>query len=285
MHSERSCQTECLTPDKIRARVVEMRIEWNGSPCEIRELGSGPAIVLLHGYPLDGAMWSGVARALAPKFRVLKPDLPGRGHTEAAAPESIAGYADFVAALLAELPAPVGLAGFSFGGYISLELMKRRPEKVRALALVDTRASADDAAGIAKRDETIAAVRANGVKPIAEAMPAKLLSPESLGRPDLLERVQRMISRQKPETVEADLRAMRDRPDSTGFLSEIAVPTLVVVGDGDVLTPPADSEKMAAAIPGARLVSVPGAGHLTPMERPKAVAEALSEFFSSTLAG
>jgi pimeloyl-ACP methyl ester carboxylesterase len=262
-----------------------MRIEWNGSPAEIRELGSGPVIVLIHGYPLDGAMWSGVARALAPKFRVLKPDLPGRGHTEAAAPETIAGYADFVEALLSELPGPVGIAGFSFGGYIALELMKRRPEKVRALVLVDTRASADDPAGKAKRDETIGAVRANGLRPVVESMPAKLLSPESLGRPDLVERVQRMISRQKPETVEADLAAMRDRPDSTGFLPEIAVPTLVVVGGQDVLTPPADSEKMSAAIPGARLVTVPGAGHLTPMERPKAVSQVLEEFFAAALSG
>jgi pimeloyl-ACP methyl ester carboxylesterase len=260
-----------------------MHIDWNGSPAEVRELGSGPAIVLVHGFPLDGAMWSGVARALAPKFRVLKPDLPGRGLNEAAAPGSIAGYSDFVEALLSELPGPVGLAGFSFGGYIALELMKRRPEKIRALALVDTRASADDAAGKAKRDEAIAAVRANGVRPIVESMPAKLLSPESLGRPDLVERVQRMISRQKPETVEADLTAMRDRPDSTDFLPDVAVPTLVVVGSQDVLTPPADSERMSAAIPGARLVTVAGAGHLTPMERPKAVAEALSEFFSSAL--
>jgi 3-oxoadipate enol-lactonase len=262
-----------------------MRIEWNGSPAEVRELGSGPAVILVHGYPLDGAMWSGVARALASRFHVLKPDLPGRGHTEAPAPGSIAGYADFIEALVSELPAPVALAGFSFGGYIVLEVMKRRPEKVRALALVDTRASADDPAGKSKRDETIAAVRETGVRPVVESMPAKLLSPESLGRPDLLERVERMISRQKPETVEADLTAMRDRPDSTAFLQEISVPTLVVVGGQDVLTPPADSEKMASAIPGARLVALAGAGHLTPMERPKAVAEALGDFFSTALAG
>jgi pimeloyl-ACP methyl ester carboxylesterase len=260
-----------------------VRIEWGGSAADIRELGSGPPVVLVHGFPLDGAMWSGVARALATKFRALKPDLPGRGNTEAPAPASIAEYADFVELLVRELPSPVGVAGFSFGGYISLELMKRRPDKVRALALVDTRATADDSLARGKRDETIAAVRANGVRPVVESMPAKLLSPESLGRPDLVERVQRIISRQKPETLESDLTAMRDRPDSTGSLSGITVPTLVVVGEQDVLTPPADSEALAAAIPGARLVRVPGAGHLTPMERPKAVAQALSDFFSSSL--
>lgn len=260
-----------------------MRIDWNGSSAEIRELGAGPAVILVHGFPLDGAMWSGVARALAPKFRVLKPDLPGRGNTDVAAPAGIAGYADFLEVLLGGLAEPVGIAGFSFGGYITLELMKRRPDKVRGLALVDTRASADDPLARANRDETIAAVRENGVRPVVETMPAKLLSPESVGRPDLLERVQRMIARQKPETVEADLVAMRERPDSTPFLGEIAVPTLVVVGSEDVLTPPADSQAMAGAIPGARLVTVPGAGHLTPMERPRAVAEALDEFFSSAL--
>jgi len=114
-------------------------------------------------------------------------------------------------------------------------------------------------------------------------MPAKLLSPESLGRADLVERVRRIISRQKPETVEADLAAMRDRPDSNEFLREISVPTLVVVGERDVLTPPADSEAMAAAISNARLTVIPGAGHLTPMERPKAVAETLGSFFDGFL--
>jgi pimeloyl-ACP methyl ester carboxylesterase len=261
-----------------------MRIEWSGGGADVRELGNGPAIVLVHGYPLDGAMWSGVARALAPKFRVFKPDLPGRGNTDAAAPRSIAGYADFVEALVEEIPAPVGIAGFSFGGYISLELIKRRPEKVRALALVDTRATADDPLARGKRDETVSAVRENGMRPVVESMPARLLSPESFGRPDLLERVQRMIARQKPETMIADLTAMRDRPDSTPLLSEIRVPVLVVVGEQDVLTPPADSQAMAAAIPEARLVTVPGAGHLAPMERPKAVAEAFAEFFTVALA-
>jgi pimeloyl-ACP methyl ester carboxylesterase len=219
-----------------------VRIDWNGISADIRELGAGPAVILVHGFPLDGAMWSGVARALAPKFRVLKPDLPGRGNTDVAAPEGIAGYADFLEALLGGLPEPVGIAGFSFGGYITLELMKRRPHKVRGLALVDTRATADDPLARASRDQTIAAVRENGVRPVVETMPAKLLSPESVGRPDLLERVQRMIGRQKPETIEADLVAMRERPDSTPFLQEITVPTLIVGVTEDVLTPPAQSQ-------------------------------------------
>src|SRR5215471_19993579 len=112
-----------------------------------------PAVVLVHGYPLDGAMWSGVARILSRRFRVLKPDLPGRGETAAESGGTMADYADFLDAILRELPAPVGLAGFAMGGYATLALLDRRPERLGAVALVDTRASADDDAGRAKREE------------------------------------------------------------------------------------------------------------------------------------
>jgi 3-oxoadipate enol-lactonase len=260
-----------------------MDLVWKGVSARVRETGDGPALVLVHGYPLDGAMWSGVARALSPRFRVLKPDLPGRGETAAPSEGRLTDYADFVEALLDALPGPGGVAGFSMGGYVALELARRRPERLRALALVDTRASADDDAGRAKRDEAIAAVRASGAAAIAEAMMPRLLSPRSLKNQDLVERVGRIMTRQKPETVEGDLTAMRDRPDARELLREIAIPTLVVVGEEDALTPPADSEAMAAAIPGARLVRIGGAGHLSPMERPGAVAAALGDFFAGAL--
>ena len=260
-----------------------MQIEWNGKQAEVREIGSGPSVVLIHGYPLDGAMWSGVARALSPTLRALKPDLPGHGENLAPAPGSLEEHADFLDSLLTVLPGPVGLAGFSMGGYVALALMRRRPEKVRALALVDTRAGADDEAGRARRDEAIATVRSGGVAPIAQAMLGKLLSPEGLKKADLVERASRIMTRQKPETVAADLVAMRDRADQTVTLSLIAVPTLVVVGELDTLTPPSESQAMTAAIPGSRLAVIPGAGHLAPMERPRAVAAAMSEFFTPLL--
>ena len=251
-----------------------MEISWRGQSTRIREMGEGPAVVLVHGYPLDGAMWSGVARAMSGRFRVLKPDLPGRGETPAAASPTIDEYADFVGAILEALPSPSGLAGFSMGGYVAL---------AAALALVDTRASADDAAGKAKRDEAIETVRSAGVPAIAEAMVPRLLAPAALSNADLVERLKRIMLRQKPETVAADLAAMRDRPDSRDMLADIAIPTLVVVGDADALTPPADSQAMVEAIAGARLVTLPAAGHLTPMERPGAVAAALGDFFAASL--
>jgi len=260
-----------------------MDLVWKGASARVREIGDGPPVILVHGYPLDGAMWSGVARALAPRFRVLKPDLPGRGETAAPSEGRLGDYADFVQAVLDALPAPAGLAGFSMGGYVALELVRRRPERLRALALVDTRASADDETGRTKRDEAIATVRASGVGAIAAAMRPRLLSPRSLSNRDLVERVDRIMNRQKPETVEGDLIAMRDRPDARNRLREIAIPTLVLVGEDDTLTPPEDSEAMAAAIPEARLVRIGRAGHLAPMERPGAVAAALGDFFAVAL--
>jgi len=260
-----------------------MEISWRGQSTRIREMGEGPAVVLVHGYPLDGAMWSGVARAMSSRFRVFKPDLPGRGETPATASATIEEYADFVGAILEALPSPSGLAGFSMGGYVALALARRRSPKLAALALVDTRASADDAAGKAKRDEAIATVGSAGVPAIAEAMLPRLLAPSALSNADLVERLNRIMLRQKPETVAADLAAMRDRPDSRSMLADVAIPTLVVVGDADALTPPADSHAMVEAIAGARLVTVPAAGHLTPMEWPGAVATALGDFFTAAL--
>jgi pimeloyl-ACP methyl ester carboxylesterase len=262
-----------------------MRLQWSGHSIEVREAGAGPCVVLLHGYPLDGAMWSGVARTLAARFRVLKPDLPGRGENPAPAPSQLEDHADFVDALVRELPAPVGLAGFSMGGYVAFALLRRGSVSLRALALVDTRAEADDEEGRKRRDEAIATVRQAGVTKIAETIVPRLLAEPSLANRDLVDRLRRIVLRQRPETVEADLTAMRDRKDSSDLLSQISIPTLVLVGEHDALTPPALSEKMAAAIPGAKLARIPGAGHLTPMERPGAISAALGDFFAGALAG
>jgi pimeloyl-ACP methyl ester carboxylesterase len=259
-----------------------VQVQWKGREIDVREAGIGPALVLIHGYPLDGGMWSGVARRLAERFRVLKPDLPGRPDNPAETTGRIDDYADFIGAILEELPPPVGVAGFSIGGYVALALLRRRPGGVGALALIDTRAGADDEAARARREEAIEMVRTKGVDAIADSMLEKLLSPPSFARRDLVDRVRRIILRQQAASLESDLKAMRDRPDSTEFLREISLPVLVAVGEHDALTPPAEAESMAAAIPGARLATIPGAGHLTPMEQPRLVASALREHFEQT---
>jgi pimeloyl-ACP methyl ester carboxylesterase len=112
----------------------------------------------------------------------------------------------------------------------------------------------------------------------------KLLSAEARSRADVVERVRRTILRQSAETLRSDLEAMRDRPDRTAFLPEIAIPTLVLAGEHDELTPPEDARRMSESIPGAQFVSIAGAGHASPIERPRAVAAALAAFFRPALA-
>lgn len=249
----------------------------------VREFGQGPPVVLVHGYPLDGAMWSGVARSLSAGFRVFKLDLPGHGENSSPAGATLAEQADYLETVLGKVEGRAGLAGFSMGGYAVLALMQRAPAGVGALALVDTRAGADDEAGKAARGSAIDAVRAGGPAAIVDGMVEKLLSPAGRANEGLVERLRRIILRQKPEALESDLAAMRDRPDSRDLLPRITVPTIVLTGEADVITPPAEGESMASAIPGARFVLIPGAGHMAPMERPGAVASALSEHFAATL--
>jgi pimeloyl-ACP methyl ester carboxylesterase len=260
-----------------------MRIERDGQSFEVREVGTGPTVVLVHGYPLDGGMWSGVARILAAEFRVVKPDLPGRPENPLEPRGSMESYADFLAAVVEGATPPVGIAAFSMGGYATLALLARAPAAVRAVALVDTRATPDDETGKARRADAIEAVRSKGSEAAADAMMDKLLSEEARRKADVVERVRRMIVRQKPETLVSDLTAMRDRPDRSELLGRLGIPTLVMAGELDVITPPGPAKEMAAAIPGGRYVEIPGSGHAVPIERPKAVAAALVDFFRETL--
>ena len=260
-----------------------MDLEWKSQTVRIREFGQGPSVLLVHGYPLDGAMWSGVARSLSERFRVFKLDLPGHGENPAPAGGTMEDYAGFLEAVLTQVKGPAGIAAFSMGGYALLSLLRRSPSNAAALALVDTRARADDEAGRTGREAAIQAVRAGGAAGIVDAMVEKLLSAAGRSNEGLVERLRRIILRQKPEALESDLAAMRDRPDSVDLLPGISVPTLVITGEADVITPPSEGESMASAIPGARYLQIPGAGHLTPMERPGAVASSLAEHFAATL--
>ena len=260
-----------------------MRTKYQFRNVEVREEGSGPAVVLVHGYPLDGDMWADVSRHLSPKFRVLRPDLPSRRDTPHPSQPSIREYASWIAAVIDAAGGRAGVAGFSMGGYVLLELLRARPETVAAAAFVDTQAGADDAAGRQARNRAIFTAREMGPSAVSDGMIPKLLSAGSRGRPDLVARVRAIVRRQNPNSIENDLLAMRDRADSLPSLGAVSVPALIVVGSEDAITPPAKAAAMAQAIPGAALVSIPGAGHLSPMEKPDEVAAALSGFFEKAL--
>jgi 3-oxoadipate enol-lactonase len=258
--------------ERVSARAVELAYE---------EAGRGEPVVLLHGFPFNRSLWREQAEALRERFRVITPDLRGHGESpaegETATMEEMAGD---VAALLDALG--VGRAvvgGLSMGGYVTLAFCRLFPERVRALVLADTRPQGDAEEGKRGREQTARRALGEGMGPVAESMLPKMFAAATFdGRPDVVARVREMILATKPEGAAAALRGMALRRDHTEWLSEISVPTLVVVGSEDAITPPADSETMRAKIPGARLEVIGGAGHVSNVERPEEFNRALLNF-------
>jgi 3-oxoadipate enol-lactonase len=242
--------------------------------------GSGTALVLLHGFPFDRSMWRGQAEAVGEEFRVVAPDLRGLGETPVGDEVSIEGMAEDVSALLDELGlGRVVLGGLSMGGYVAFEFFRKFTERVRALVLADTRPQADTEEGRRTREETAQRALKEGMAPIVESMLPKLLSAETRERGgEVLERARALMLGTSPEGAAAALRAMAARRDQTDLLPSINVPTLIIVGGEDTVTPPADAEAMHAKIEGSRLVVVEGAGHLSNVERPEQFNRALVEF-------
>lgn len=225
-----------------------------------------PLLLLLHPFPFDRRVWGPQVEALSQEYPVLTVDLPGFGGSPAAATASLDLWADQVDELLKDVvgDVPVVVGGLSMGGYVALRLAARHPGRLEGLILADTRAAADPPEGRQARDQAAALVRSEGVGAIAGGLVEKLFSPNA--DPGLVQRAREIMLEQDPEAVAAALEAMRDRPDSIGLLPSLQVPTLVLVGAEDVLTPPAEAEAMYRQIPRAWLVRLPGAGHLANLE-------------------
>ena len=241
--------------------------------------GPGPAVVLLHGFPLSRAMWEPQVTGVGSIYRIIAPDL--RGHGDSPAPEGVYTMdemADDVIELLdtLHLDGPVVLGGLSMGGYVALSMMARYPQRIRALMLMDTRAGADTPDAAQKREEMAQAVIAAGNPgPAVEAMVPRLFARKTLEeRPERVEPLRAAMERNTARGIAGALRGMAVRPDRRGELAAIRVPTLVLVGEEDVLTPPSEAQALADGITQARLEVVPEAGHMAPYENP-AVANAV----------
>lgn len=227
-------------------------------------------ILLLHAFPLDSRLWEGHREALeAAGYAVVAPDLPGE-------PEAHFGaWADRVLRLVQGSFIPVGV---SMGGYVVFELWRRAPERIRALVLADTRAMPETPESREGREEMIRLAGEEGVGAVWERMRDKLLAPGA--GPEVVERARAIALQQPVSGIVATLEAIRDRADSRPTLPTITVPVLVIVGEEDALTPPAAAEEMAASIPNARLVRIPGSGHLPPLERPAEFRAAVMDFLA-----
>lgn len=240
-------------------------------------------VVLLHAFPLNATLWRPQVDTAPAGWRLVARDLPGFGTSTAPPTVSMDAMARGTLRLLDALHIEKAvIGGLSMGGYLTLALYRMAPERFSGMILADTRATADTEAQQDGRRKMLATVREHGPQAVADEMLPKLLGATSQrDRPELSATVREMIEGNSTPAIAGALEAMLGRPDSTPILSSIAVPTLVLCGDEDVLTPPADSEALHQGIPGSRLVMLPGAGHLSNLEVPEAFSGALREFLDS----
>ncbi len=258
-------------------------VEVDGTRVHYAEAGSGePALVLLHAFPLHSGMWAPQLEHLASRRRVVAPDLLGFGNTDA--PDSMyrytmLGYADVVAGLLDRLGLDrVVLGGLSMGGYVALAFLREYAERVSALILADTRAAADTTAVFERRTDQQDQVARVGTAALIETLLGGLLSDHTKAtRLDLVEQVRRLMANPPAGFIGA-LEAMKHRPDATEELAAISVPTLIVVGEDDALSPPEVAREMHERITGSELAVLARAGHLSNLEAAEEFNAAVAAF-------
>ena len=247
------------------------------------DVGPGPVIVLIHGFPLDRSMWIHQRSSVGSIYRVILPDL--RGHGTSAAPEGlyeVDAMADDVLELLdgLQIAEPVVVGGLSMGGYIALSIAARHPDRLKALMLMNTRPSADTPEAASARKSLASRVEASGeVTEAVEAMLPKLFSKNTFEhQPGLVARMHDLMARTPARAIAGTLRGLAIRPDRIADLAGIEVPTLVLAGAEDAVIPVEEAETMARLIPGAKLVIIPESGHLSPLENPSATDAAILGF-------
>lgn len=259
-----------------------MQTEVNGVRIDFIDEGEGPAMVFLHGFPLSKGCWQPQIDAMSADYRCIAPDLRGFGGS-AATPgaTTMDRFADDVGELLESLGAgPAVLVAHSMGGYVALAFARRHPEMLRGLVLVATRAGADTPEVADGRRATAEAVRSDGTQVVVDGMTPKMLAPGN-DDADLLAAVRGFMTSASVDGIVGALLGMAERPDSTPDLPGITVPTFVVTGDEDVIIPPAESQTMADAIPGARLQVIPDAGHFVALEQAETFTAELREWLDN----
>jgi 3-oxoadipate enol-lactonase len=230
-------------------------------------------VLLLHAFPLDARMWDAQVSALEQAgYESLAPNLPGR--------EPDNELANWAGRVLQLLPGDFIPVGCSMGGYLIFELWRQASARIPAAAFIDTRAGADTPEVLEGRGETIRILGEDGFDAFWKLQEPKLFGPEA--PPDVIEQARAIAVEQPITNLVATLQALGSRPDSRETASSMDVPALVLVGEEDVLTPPSEAEELAELLPIAQLVRIPGAGHLTPLEQPVRINDALIVFLSRT---
>ena len=234
--------------------------------------------IWIHGFPLSSRIFDRQRTIAATEH--FTPDLPGFGSAQPPGGDlSIDDYArDVLAQADARGIGRATFAGLSMGGYICFAIARLAPERMSGLILIDTRETPDTPEAKQGRYDSIEKVKEKGVSVVVNAMLPKMLT--AAAPATAIDEVRQIMNSSSPEGVTTALRAMAERPDSTDVMGRIHVPTLVVVGDADSITPPEDAQRMAKAIPGAKLVTIRGGAHLSNFEQPRQFNEAVAAFMS-----
>lgn len=259
-----------------------MKTELNGIQLAYDEVGEGPAVLLIHGFPLCRQMWRPQAQALAAAgFRAVVPDLRGFGESEAG---TEVGSTDLLADDLIALLDYLGIekavvGGMSMGGYVLLNLLARYPERFSAACFIVTRADADDETARGKRNHLISEVEAGRPDVVSSAFTPLLFADQTVAaRSELVEEVRGWMAAASPSGLVLGLEAIRDRADSSALLPQLSIPVLIMGAREDKAIPPEKSADLAERIPGAQLCMLSAAGHMVNIEQPEAFNSALLDF-------
>ncbi len=237
-------------------------------------------LLLIHGFPLGARMWEPQLTLAEHGWRIVVPQLRGFDGTPGDPPvQSVDDYAGDIIDLLDGLRIDEAvIGGLSMGGYITFALFRLAASYFRGMVLADTRPQGDSAEGLEGRRRMLTLVREKGAAAVADEMLPRLLGESARGDQRVVDRTRALIEANAPETIAGAIRALMTRPDSTPLLSSIHCPTLIVVGEEDVITPPKLSEDMHRAVAGSELVVIRQAGHLSNLEQPDAFNAVLARF-------
>lgn len=246
------------------------RIDIPGATLSVSDVGQGAPILFVHGFPLDHTMWREQVADLSRDHRCIAPDLRGFGKsTVTEGKVTMEQFADDLAALLDALTItePVVLCGLSMGGYIAWQFVRRHAARLKALIVCDTRAVPDSSEAAANRLRLADDVVPLGPEVVVKAMLPKLIAPGfKVREPSWIEEIRQVMLATNPHGIAAASRGMAERADAQPWLAQIDCPTLVLVGEQDVISPPTEMSEIASALPHATFHTIPDSGHLAPLE-------------------
>ena len=244
----------------------------------------GLPVIFIHGFPFDKSMWAPQIASLPGNVRPITYDIRGHGQSELGSGYfSIEFLVDDLIALLDHLELDRAVVcGLSMGGYIALRAAERHPERIKAFVLCDTKSTADSDEARVGRAKSMQFMFTHGVDKFADTFAGAVFAPATIKQqPALVEQIKSTIRATDASTIAATLMALAARTDTTASLDQLTCPLLIIVGEQDALTPPSDSEAMLAAAPGATMIVIPDAAHLSNLENPESFNRALLGFLES----